>query len=251
MRIAGEINMPTAGLSARWVRLDRLLALMADGASHAVGELAATLQVSERTVARDLVLLRQRGVAFESEAGRGGGVRVPRHAKVGSAVLRESEAIELLLALTVSEVLGVGLVGSMASLRSSVARVFAPSDRARIAQLRSRIWVASPVSDGAKVTRRREQTASRAALQRAFFAMHCLQFDYENGSGAVTHREVEPQYMLWAWPFWYLLSWDVDRQAVRTFRLDRIRNAVELSLSFRLRPVTPFKSCIDGVGTSL
>lgn len=243
--------MTTTGLGARWARVDRLLALLADGESHQVGELASALLVSERTLARDLALLRQRGIAFESEAGRGGGVRVPRHANVGSAVLRESEAIELLLALTVSEVLGVGLVGSMASLRSDIARMFAPADRARIAHLRNRIWVASPVSDQARVTLRREQLASRSALQRAFFAMHCLQFDYEDGSGATTRRNVEPQYMLWAWPFWYLLSWDKDRQAVRTFRLDRVRNAVELSTGFRPRSATAFKACIEGVGRSL
>jgi predicted DNA-binding transcriptional regulator YafY len=243
--------MAITGLSARWARIDHLLALLADGESHQVGELASALLVSERTLARDLALLRQRGIAFESEAGRGGGVRVPRHTNVGPAVLRESEAIELLLALTVSEVLGVGLVGSMASLRSNLARVFAPADRARIAQLRNRIWVASPVSDLAKMTRRREQPTSRSALQRAFFAMHCLQFDYEDGSGATTCRKVEPQYMLWAWPFWYLLSWDIDKQAVRTFRLDRIRTAVELPTGFRLRSAAAFKACIDGVGRSL
>ena len=81
--------------------------------------------------------------------------------------------------------------------------------------------------------------------------MNRLEFGYEDSAGNVTHREVEPQYMLWAWPFWYLLCWDVNLQAARTFRLDRVRNAVVLPLNFRMRPAAPFKDSIAGVGTAL
>ena len=243
--------MTPNGLTARLLRLDRLQELLADGEIHHVGELALALSVSERTMARDLVLLRQRGMALESDTGRGGGVRLPRHASVGDAVLREAQAMELLLALTVSEVLGAGLVGNMASLRSTMARAFAPAERARIARLRRRIWVASPVSNVARSSKRREQPASRVALQRAFFAMNRLQFEYEDGAGKSTRREVEPHYLLWAWPFWYLLSWDVNRQAVRTFRLDRIHSAVVLPVGFQLLPASLFKDSTDGVGTAL
>ncbi|MDP3357171.1 MAG: WYL domain-containing protein [Polaromonas sp.] len=249
MRYGSE--MSTNGLGARLDRLDRLQALLADGEAHHVCELAHVVSVSERTIARDLALLRKRGIALEGEAGPGGGVRAPRHAGVGETVLREADAIELLLALAVSEVLGVGFVSSTASLRSSVARAFAPADRVRISHLRSRIWVASPVSDTAKMTKRREQTTSRSVLQRAFFMMNRLEFDYEDGAGKATRREVEPQYMLWAWPFWYLLCWDVNRQAARTFRLDRVRNAVVLPLNFRMRSAALFKDSIAGVGTAL
>lgn len=243
--------MPINGLGARIDRLDRLLAILADGEIHHVRDLAAVTWVSERTVARDLAHLRERGVALEGEAGRGGGVRVLRHASVGEAVLMEAQAIELLLALTVSEVLGVGFVGSMADLRHKVARAFAPADRPRIAHLRRRIWIASPVSDKARATKRREQPASRSAIQRAFFGMNCLEFDYEDGAGISTRRAVEPHYMLWAWPFWYLLSWDTRRQATRTFRLDRVKNAVVIPLNFRLRSATLFKDSIEGVGMAL
>ena len=243
--------MSTTGLDARLDRLDRLQALLADGESHHVCQLAHAVSVSERTIARDLALLRKRGIALEGEAGPGGGVRAPRHARIGETVLREADAIELLLALAVSEVLGVGFASNSAALRSSVARAFAPADRVRISRLRSRIWVVSPVSDRAKMSKRREQLASRAALQRAFFMMARMEFDYEDGAGNVTHREVEPQYMLWAWPFWYLLCWDVNRQAARTFRLDRVRNAAVLSVNFRMRPAALFKDSIAGVGAAL
>jgi predicted DNA-binding transcriptional regulator YafY len=243
--------MEASGLAARLQRLDRLQALLADGEVHPVGELAQALVVSERTLARDLALLRERGVVLESDARRGGGVRLPKLASVGGAVFREAEALALLLALAVSDALGAGLVGNMASLRSAVARGFAPADRARIAQLRRRIWVSTPVSEVARLSKRREQAASRAALQRASISMQCLRFDYEDGAGTSSRRLVEPHYLLWAWPFWYLLSWDIDRKAVRTFRLDRIRDAVVHPQAFRLSTPATFKDGVEGIGTAL
>lgn len=231
--------MSVAGLSARLNRLDRLQAMIADGEVRHVAELAVALAVSERTLARDLVVLRQRGIALESDIGRGGGVRLSRHARVGDTVLRETQAMELLLALTVSEVLGAGLVGNMAALRGTVARAFAPADRAGIARLRRRIWVASPVSEMARSSKRREQPASRAALQRAFFRFSVCNLTMQMARAA-SAAVVEAHYLLWAWPFWYVLSWDISRQATRTFRLDRIRNAVVLPANFQMRSAELF-----------
>jgi predicted DNA-binding transcriptional regulator YafY len=243
--------MTRSGLHARLHRLDALNALLCDGQTHHVSDMARALAVSERTVARDLALLRGRGIELDSEAGRGGGVRLSAHSITGGVLLREAEAIELLLAVSVSEVLGTSLGGRMAAVRSALARGFAPADRARISQLRRRIWVATPVSNAVGLTKKREAPASRAALQRAFFTMSRLQFEYEDGYGKLSQREVEAQYLLWAWPFWYLLCWDVKRQDVRTFRLDRVRNAKVLPLPFRLRPAELFKDAIHGVGAAL
>jgi predicted DNA-binding transcriptional regulator YafY len=243
--------MTRFGMHARLNRLDGLNTLLADGQTHHVCDLAQSLAVSERTVARDLALLRTRGVQLDSDPGRGGGVRLSAHSATAAVLLRESEAIELLLAVTVSEVLGTRLGGRMDAVRSALVRGFAPADRARISQLRRRIWVASPVSSGVGLTKMREAPASRAALQQAFFAMRHLQFQYEDGCGKFSQREVEAQYLLWAWPFWYLLCWDTQRHAVRTFRLDRVRNAQVLASHFHLRPAALFKDAINGVGSAL
>jgi predicted DNA-binding transcriptional regulator YafY len=81
--------------------------------------------------------------------------------------------------------------------------------------------------------------------------MRRMRFDYLDGTGISTLREVEPHYLLWAWPYWYLLSWDVHRKAVRTFRLDRLSNARVLSEIFKLRSTAEFKDSIDGIGIPL
>jgi predicted DNA-binding transcriptional regulator YafY len=45
---------------------------------------------------------------------------------------------------------------------------------------------------------------------------------------------VEPQFLYFCMPVWYLLAWDRLRNAVRCFRIDRIRAVVPVEKSFRL-----------------
>jgi len=50
----------------------------------------------------------------------------------------------------------------------------------------------------------------------------CLRFDYQTHSGAVSRRLVEPYRLVNDRRRWYLVAWDVDRDAWRTVRVDRI-----------------------------
>ena len=54
-------------------------------------------------------------------------------------------------------------------------------------------------------------------------------FDYTDKEGAVTRRRVAPVKLLHAQGLWYLIAYDFDRKAHRTFRLDHIRHLLPLS----------------------
>ena len=41
----------------------------------------------------------------------------------------------------------------------------------------------------------------------------------------MTTRQIEPQFLFFSVPAWYLLSWDRLRDDIRTFRIDRIHRA--------------------------
>src|SRR4030095_13703776 len=69
-------------------------------------ELAAELSVSVRTLHRDLALLRDLGIPIDSDRGRGGGLRLERGWSLGRVHLSESEAIGMLLSLTIAEKVG-------------------------------------------------------------------------------------------------------------------------------------------------
>lgn len=239
--------MPKLDLQTRLQRIDLLASYIADGEVHRVADLADALQASERTLARDLAFLRERGWAIEGEAGPGGGIRLQPRARVAGVHLPQDEAIELLIALAVSEAVGAGFLNRIGALRAALARNFAPADRSRIAQLRRRVLVTAPAGPTVAATQRSESSANRARFWQAFFEMRRIAFDYTDVRSNETRRDVEPHYLLLAWPFWYAICWDSMRNAVRTFRLDRMRACVPQSERFRLKPAATFDDALRGI----
>ena len=61
---------------SRLERLDRIQGLLKSGELTTVREIAAALQVSPRSIWRDLLLLRNTGLPIEADRGRGGGIRI-------------------------------------------------------------------------------------------------------------------------------------------------------------------------------
>lgn len=232
-------------------RLDELSARLSDGAMHSMSVLGEQLNVSARTIARDIQLLRTRGWAIGGAVGPGGGVSVTARWSTDTTVLREQEAIQVLLALAVSQALGLSDSFQLAGVRSRLAASFAPADKTRIEQLRRRIRVATPVSNDTRSTQRNAQPGTRQTLLQGFFTMQTLTFSYMDAKGQHSQRQVEPHYLIYAWPFWYLIAWDLQRVNVRTFRMDRIRDAQVTGPVFRLKAPEPFWQACDDVGIKL
>jgi predicted DNA-binding transcriptional regulator YafY len=66
-----------------------------------------------------------------------------------------------------------------------------------------------------------------------------LRFDYRSHSGAASRRAVEPYRLLNDRRRWYLLAWDLDREAWRTFRVDRIEPRMPTGPRFTPRALPP------------
>lgn len=244
--------MSSAPLKNRLERLDALAALLGDGVPHTLAELSQSLKVSERTLARDLRLLRDRGWLIDSTSGPGGGVCLSRDsAHSSSLLLRETQAVELLLAMAASEALGLSLSVELVGVRAQLTRAFAPADRVRIKTLRQRIRVASPASESLRQTLQKERPNVRSAVHAAFVRHQRMSISYKAIDGKVTQRSIEPHALLLSWPFWYVLAWDTDRSAVRTFRMDRMERAELLEEPFRPRKLQIFWDHCDGVGMTL
>jgi predicted DNA-binding transcriptional regulator YafY len=79
------------------------------------------------------------------------------------------------------------------------------------------------------------EPAVLTALAAACHAQERLRFEYRDHRGTASQRRVEP-YRLVCWgPRWYLVAWDLQRQAWRTFRADRIQSCVPTGLRFAPR----------------
>ncbi|EIV94605.1 YafY family protein [Frankia sp. QA3] len=199
-------------------RTDRLYALMEELRAVAprpvtVPALARRLEVSERTVQRDLKALAETGAPVYSATGRGGWSVDPAMT-LPPIGFTPGEALAVAAALAAAEgsaPFADGTRGAMrkiAALLSGQARVEAHELAAQIVALPSRI-----------------DPAVRDAVERALTRREVLSLSYLDAGGRTSEREVEPAGLLTTEGRWYLVAWCRLRRAPRGFRLDRIRGA--------------------------
>lgn len=244
--------MGRGAASTRLDRLERLQGLLKADQHRTVGELAAALGVSARSIGRDLALLRDGGLPIEADRGRGGGVRLAQRWRLGRIQLDPEEAIDALLSLAIAETIDSPLLlQRAAAVRQKLAMVFSEAQQARIRSLRSRILIGEPASERVRRGYRRTAAVDLAVVKRAFFEMRCLSIAYADEAGRRTAREIEPQFLYLSLPAWYVVAWDGLRGGVRSFRVDRIRDAALLDRAFRLRDRWPFLAAAEATARLL
>lgn len=200
-----------------------------------VGELAAALGVSPRTVHRDLATLRARGMPISSDVGPGGGVRLEGERGVAVVHLSNAEVVTLWLSARLSQA-GSDLPWSGAA-SSGLAKLLASLPRPRARHLRAlcrRVVVGPPASTKISASASKAPPELLRLFEEAFSAGAGLGFHYQDRDGKMSVRRVEPHGLLVQSPVWYVLARDVERSAPRMFRMDRISKPRLLAeLSFR------------------
>jgi predicted DNA-binding transcriptional regulator YafY len=229
------------GGQSRVERLEALKGLLAQRGVVTAAELAAELGVSRRTLHRDLTVLRELGTPIDSDRGRGGGLRLEHGWSLGRVHLNESEAIGLLLSLTIAEKIGSPLLlDDLRSITRKVGAAFSPAQARRISALRRRILVGQPASQPVLSAYGQPTPGITRPLLDAFSHQRQIRIGYQDEHGTVTDRVIEPQYLYYNLPVWYVLAWDHLRDDVRFFRIDRIRKVIGLPVEFRLRRAASF-----------
>lgn len=171
-----------------------------------VATLATRLEVSTRTVQRDLQALMEAGVPVRTTPGRGGGWSIDPAMTLPPIHFTPEEASALALTLATAE----GAHARTASQK--IAAVMNGAASAAAGELAARI-VALPSRTDAGV---------RAAVDHAVATNTALRLTYTDASGRESDRVVEPAGLLTANGRWYLIAWCRTRRAGRGFRLDRI-----------------------------
>ncbi|MDQ3933924.1 MAG: WYL domain-containing protein [Actinomycetota bacterium] len=95
-----------------------------------------------------------------------------------------------------------------------------------------------PATDGLQITTASGDDSEIAGVvSQAIADRHLLRLDYyKENEDEFTTRRVEPYQLLNGQEGWYVHCWDLDRDATRSFRLDRIREAEILDEEFEPRP---------------
>ncbi len=177
--------------------------------------LAQRLEVSVRTVKRDVDALLQAGVPIWAQAGPGGGYVLDAAGTLPPLNVTAAEAAAIAVALAALPALPFA-----ADARSALSKVLAAmpeAERDRAEAIAGRLWLRAPEQPPRPAVARVLDEAVRGRLVVAL--------RYTSADGAETERTVEPVALAATRGHWYLLAWCRWRRAPRWFRTDRITTA--------------------------
>jgi predicted DNA-binding transcriptional regulator YafY len=219
-------------------RLLRLLVLFTSRPQWSAQELTARLEVTPRTLRRDVTRLRDLGYPIESTTGPYGGYRLGAGGRLPPLLLDDDEAVAVSVGLRelsriADPVIAEAALGALAKLAQVL-----PS------ALRDRVTALAEVTEGlgSPVPVRDEDDPTVDAATLMLLAMACrrlerIRFGYRTGEGETSRRHVEPHRLVSLRRRWYLVAFDLDRDDWRTFRIDRIANPTSTGVRSTPRPV--------------
>lgn len=210
-------------------RLLRLLTLLQSRGFWSGAELAERLEVTERTVRRDVDRLRSLGYPVDSSVGVAGGYRLGAGASLPPLHLDDDEA----LAVTIG--LRTAAVGNVVGVEQAALRAMAKLEQVLPKKLRRRIAALHDSVAPMYIERPRVRPEVLSALAAACRNHQQAAFRYADGRGRTTQRATQPYGVVHTGLRWYLAAFDEDRDDWRTFRLDRIEGAVSLGARFTPR----------------
>jgi len=210
-------------------RLVSILLLLQVNRRTTARELAKRLEVSERTIHRDMDALSSAGVPVVADRGNGGGWGLMEAYKTNLTGLNHSEILSLFLTKPTQLLSDLGLhqasEGALIKLLAAL-----PSMSRRDAEYaRQRIHI-----DTAGWRNSPENVASLPILQEAIWQERQLQFLYERSGCQPSERIADPLGLVAKGSVWYLVA-AVD-SAPRTYRVSRISQARVADQPCAVRP---------------
>lgn len=210
-------------------RLLKLLSLFQAKRYWSGADLSERLEITPRTLRRDIDRLRSLGYPVNSSSGTAGGYQLGAGATIPPLLLDDEEAIAVAVGLRTA---ASGTVNGIeeASIRalSKLQQLLPQHLRRRVSALDAFIVAlsnAGPMVDA--------ETLSVIAGACRDCAL--LRFSYLSGDGSGSSREVEPHRLVHTGRCWYLAAWDLGRANWRTFRIDRIQAKLAIGLRFEPR----------------
>ncbi|RKE05968.1 helix-turn-helix transcriptional regulator [Catellatospora citrea] len=206
------------------MRADRLLSivlLLQSRGRQTAHQLAAELEVSARTIYRDMQALGTAGIPVYGDATGYGLIDGYRTQLTG---LTAAEARGLVLAELPGVAADLGLAEAVAAAQLKLAAALPDALRERTARMRQRFHLDTPgwYAD-------RDSSEHLAALADAVWRQRTLAVRYENWTGSAEHR-LEPYGLVLKAGKWYLVA--RAARGLRTFRVSQIRELTVLAEEF-------------------
>ena len=189
-------------------------------------ELAVRLEVSGRTIRRDVERLRRLGYPVESLTGPAGGYRLRAGTAMPPLLLDDDEAIAIAVGLRTAA------RASVAGIEETAVRALVKLEQVLPAHLRRRVSALGAATYTLPMSGPTVDAQHLTVIAAACRDSECIRFGYRSRDGTESRRETEPHSLVNHGRRWYLVAWDRRREDWRTFRLDRLTKPASTGVRF-------------------
>jgi predicted DNA-binding transcriptional regulator YafY len=225
-------------------RLLTLLSLLQARRDWPGSELARRLEVSGRTIRRDVERLRGLGYPVESLTGPAGGYRLRAGTAMPPLLLDDDEAIAIAVGLRTAA------RASVTGIEETSVRALVKLEQVLPAHLRRRVRALGSATMTLPAGGPTVDPQTLTVIAAACRDFECVRFAYRGRDGIASRREVEPHSLVNLGRRWYLAAWDRRRQDWRTFRVDRLTSPASTGVRFAPRDL-PARDAAAYVSESL
>jgi predicted DNA-binding transcriptional regulator YafY len=191
-------------------------------------QLADELEISVRSVYRDIEALSAAGIPVYATRGRTGGFQLLDGYRTKLTGLTPEEADVLFLAGLPAAAGELGLGGRLAATQLKLLAALPPELRERAARVRDRVHVDAP-----GWLRETQSPSHLATVAEAVWSQRILRVRYERADRAVVDRELQPLGLVLKAGTWYLVASAHDAaRGPRTYRVSRVLAAAALDETF-------------------
>ncbi|WP_093312546.1 helix-turn-helix transcriptional regulator [Tindallia californiensis] len=190
-------------------RLFEIIYILLDKKMVTSKELAERLEVSTRTIFRDIETLSAAGIPIYMSKGKGGGISLLPEFVLNKVVMTEEEKEEILASLKAVHAVNPertdGVLGKLSGF-------FGDSDTD---------WIEVDFSSWANAETEKDTFNT---LKASILNKNVVDFKYNSAKGKTTLRKVEPLKLCFKGGAWYLYGYCLKQQDFRFFKLRRIRD---------------------------
>ena len=214
------------------MKSDRLLSIiiiLTEKKMMSAPALADLLEVSVRTIYRDIETLNMAGIPIYTTTGKNGGIGILDSYKIDKQLLNLNDITSLLIGLnSINEIMPEKSLNSVTLKINSLLDEESKEDiKSRIAQLK----ISLTEKENLKSIKTFEHIQSAIQLQKIVAIV------YKDRMGRLTKRSIEPYRVLYKGNNWYLQGYCLVKNDFRTFRLNRISHLQITDTSFIPREI--------------
>ena len=217
------------------MKIERLLSLLSLLSSYdrlAAKELAERLEVSKRTIYRDIETLNNAGIPIVSYAGIRGGFGIVEGYKISKTIFSTQDIAHIMTGLT-----AIQSISTATEITPLVSKIAPTNDYQ--SQIQNDLLI-----DLSSWSQANQQQSKLDDLRKVIASRQILSI-YYHSKKKVTFRRIEPYKLIFKTSDWYLYGFCLKRQDFRLFKLTRIHRYEIEEEVFEPREIGPIELQIN------